>query len=537
MKYLILVFIFCFFGCVTLFAREVPGPIPGHLILQLDSKSTPQSLLSSSKALNINALNLAYQRALSKKNNIHLFHFDNQLDPFAVLRTIRTLHGVESAQLDYELSSRLTPDDPYYNDQWTLNRINTAKAWEITTGGVTANGDTIVVAITDSGFNPQHNDILPNLWFNRGEIPDDGIDNDLNGYIDDDQGWNFNEGSNLHPPNNHGHRVAGIIGARANNGFGTSGINWEVKMMLLTSTRISGLIEAYDYMIEQRQRYNESNGTEGAFVVATNLSLGLSRIFCEEQPVWGSMYDQLGAVGILAGVAAANEGYDVEEFGDMPPTCTSDYILAVTNTTRGDEKYEAAAYGSTSVDLGAPGEGTITIDLYEERSVFSGNSAATPHVTGAIALLYSLPCEYLAADALKQPSATALAVREALLKGVDQISSLQDKTVTGGRLNLFQSLQLLSENCSGSTGELDLFRIYPNPSYGSATIEMQTPDFEEYEVIVTNTIGQMVYRENFSPLRLDPKRKTIKLDQLNAGIYVVSISNGREISSKKLLVL
>lgn len=537
MRYFTLLLIFFLFAYAPVLGREVPSPIPGTLILQLTEKSTPQSLLAKSEALNIQSLDLTYSKPLSQKHNIHLFHFNPELNSFEVLWQIQSLRPVLAAQLDYELSRRNTPDDPYFSDQWTLERIGISEAWDITTGGVTARGDTIVVAITDAGFNPRHGDILPNLWFNHGEVPNDGIDNDANGYIDDDRGWNFNDGNNLHPADNHGHRVAGIIGARGNNNFGVSGINWEVKLMLLTSTRISALIEAYGYMIEQRRRYNESGGTEGAFVVATNLSLGLSRTFCADQPVWGGMYDQLGEVGILAGVAAANENFDVEEFGDMPPTCTSDYIVAVTNTTRGDLKFEASAFGLTSVDLGAPGEGTITLDLYDEYSVFGGNSAAAPHVTGAIALLYSLPCEYLAEDALREPSATALAVRDALLDGVDPLISLQDKTVTGGRLNLFKSLRLLSQGCSSSIGDLKMLNIYPNPTRGEVTIEMQTPDFDEYEVFVTNALGQVVYREHFSPLRLDPKKKTINLDKLGVGVYVISISDGKKVTSKKILVL
>lgn len=537
MKYFTLSLIFFLTSYSFIFSREAPRPIPGTLILQLETKTTYKTLLAKRQELSTQKLNLTFSKTLSQKQNIHLFHFNPELDPFEVLRQMKTNSQVTAAQLDYELSPRNTPDDPYFPDQWSLERIGITKTWDITTGGVTARGDTIVVAITDAGFNPSHGDILPNLWFNKAEIPNDGIDNDANGYIDDDRGWNFNLGTNLHPADNHGHRVAGIIGARGNNGFGVSGINWEVKLMLLTSTRISALIEAYEYMIEQRRRYNESDGAEGAFVVATNLSLGLSRTFCTDQPIWGGMYDQLGTVGILAGVAAANENFDVEEFGDMPPTCTSDYILAVTNTTRGDLKFEASAFGNTSVDLGVPGEGTVTLDLYDEYSVFGGNSAAAPHLTGAIALLYSLPCEYLAEDALRAPAATALAIRDALLDGVDPLNSLQDKTVTGGRLNIFRSLQIISQGCSSTIGDLKLLNIYPNPSLGEVTIELQTPDFEEYEVFVSNTLGQVVYRERFSPLRLDPKKKTIDLSHLSAGIYVVSISNGKKVTSKKILVL
>jgi subtilisin family serine protease len=453
-----------------------------------------------------------------------------------VVKLVRRQKGVIAAQADYLLEQRMEPDDTHFQDQWELERIGVLDAWNITTGGVSARGDTIVVAITDSGFNPRHRDIRPNLWYNKGEIPGDGIDNDQNGYIDDDQGWNFRDDSNRHTEDSHGQRVAGIIGARGNNNFGTAGINWEVKLMLLTSLRITDLIAAYDYMIDQRRRYNESRGAEGAFVVAANLSLGVSRTFCTELPVWGGMYDKLGEVGILTGVATANENYNIEQLGDMPPTCTSDYLIAVTNTTRSDQKYDRSAYGSTSIDLGAPGEGTITIDLYDDFSTFGGNSAAAPHISGAIALLYSLPCEYLAEDALSQPAETALAIKRALLEGVDPIQSLQDITLTGGRLNIYNALRFISQGCSTSIGELSLTKIYPNPTHGEVTIEMQTPNFDEFEVIVSNPLGQVVYREVFSPLRLDPKKKSIDLSHLAAGVYIVSLANGKKWVSRPLVL-
>lgn len=524
------------FFITILFGRAASKPIEGIVIVQLKAGYSVPHQMDATPPGARQATSLEWDHTLSTPFNIHLYRFDPTLDPIVIAQRLNRHPGVIAAQADYHLEQRNQPDDPYYNDQWDLERISVPEAWDITTGGVTARGDTIVVAITDSGFNTGHLDIRSNLWINKAEIPGDGIDNDENGYIDDDQGWNFHERSNRHAPDTHGHRVAGIIGARGNNGFGTAGINWEVKMMLLTSLRISDLISAYDYMIEQRRRYNESDGAEGAFVVAANLSLGLSRTFCSEQPIWGGMYDKLGEVGILAGVAAANENYDIETFGDMPPTCTSDYIIAVTNTTRNDQKYDKAAYGSTSIDLGAPGEGSVTIDVFDEFSTFGGNSAAAPHLSGAIALLYSLPCEYLAADALSQPAATALAVKRALLEGVDPLQSLQDISVTGGRLNVFTALKQLSQGCATSIGPLSLLKLYPNPTYGEVTIEMQTPDFGEYELLVTNALGQVVYREVFSPLRLDPKKKTLELGILSAGVYVVSLVRDSVLISEVLVI-
>jgi len=529
--------IFIFLLVATSASSQSTNPIPGSLIVQLNPTYTLQSFLEKFPSNNgRQSITLTSHQTLSKKNNIFLLSYPPSFDPYRILEFVKAQSGVKAAQLDYTLEKRNTPNDPFFGDQWDLEQIAVPEAWNITTGGVTPRGDTIVVAITDSGFNTGHLDIRSNLWYNKGEIPNDGIDNDLNGYVDDDQGWNFKLNKNQHSSDRHGHKVAGIVGARGDNNFGTVGVNWQVKMMLLTTTEISHLIEAYDYMIEQRRRYNLSDGEEGAFVVAANLSLGKSRTFCEDQPIWGSMYDLLGEVGILAGVAAANDDYNIEEIGDMPPSCTSDYIIAVTNTNREDRKVRVSAYGTTSIDMGAPGEGSITIDLFEEWGTFGGNSAAAPHLSGAIALLYSLPCEFLATDALSQPAETALVVRQALLDGVDLFSNLQSETATGGRLNVYQSLLLLSENCAASTGELAVIKLYPNPTKDRLTIEMQTPNFEEHEVIVSNALGQIVYRERFFPLYIDPRIKAIDLGNLSAGMYVLTLVSGKERVSKPFIV-
>ena len=497
------------------YAQADRQPIPGTLIVQLFPNYSLQSFQNQLKNNSRQPALCHVEKILSVKQHIHQLQFDSALNPFDIKAWVSRLRGVKAVQFDYELEQRSTPDDPVYPEQWSMEKIGLADAWNITTGGLSANGDTIVIAITDAGFNTEHLDINSNLWINRAEIPDDGIDNDLNGYIDDDQGWNFRANSNRHPTSPHGHKVAGIAGARGNNGFGATGVNWQIKLMLFTSTKVSDLILAYEYMIDQRKQYNESNGQSGAFVVATNLSLGLSRTFCEDYPMWGEMYDQLGSVGILAGVAAANEDYDVEVFGDMPLICKSDFILSVTNTTIDDVKVRKSAFGNKSVDMGAPGEGTVTIDLFEERGVFSGTSAAAPHITGAIALLYSLPCSSFATEALQQPAQTALAVRQALLDGTDPLLNLQEKTATGGRLNVHNSLKLLGQNCTTGIGELDLLGIYPNPSTGIITLDLQTPDFEEYELIVYNMLGQYVYREKFSPLQFAQRKKNLRSQHIS----------------------
>src|SRR5690606_27888318 len=142
-------------------------------------------------------------------------------------------------------------------------------------------GDTIVVAIIDDGINPNHPDIQGNLWNNRHEIAGNGIDDDLNGYVDDVLGWN----TYSTPMNDnitggswgggHGTPVAGIVGAKGDNNVGVAGVNWNVKLMIIVGGGDQAdALTAYGYVLASRKQYNETNGEKGAFIVSTNASWG-----------------------------------------------------------------------------------------------------------------------------------------------------------------------------------------------------------------------------------------------------------------------
>lgn len=225
---------------------------------------------------------------VSKSMNIWLLETeapDLQMQAWA-----RQFPEIIQIQKNLALQSRngLEPNDPLYPLQWQYKNtgangglsgadLQAPAAWGITTGGVTAAGDTIVVAVIDNGINPAHADLASNLWKNRAEIPNDGIDNDQNGYVDDYAGWNvFSSNDQIQGSTTlHGSAVSGIIGASGNNGTGISGVNWNVKMMFVAAgNTLAEALAAYDYVIQARSRYNETNGASGAFVVAVNASWG-----------------------------------------------------------------------------------------------------------------------------------------------------------------------------------------------------------------------------------------------------------------------
>lgn len=366
---------------------------------------------------------------------------------------IRTLPYVKIAQKNHRVQTRETvPNDPLYPNQWQYKNtgqdngtpgadLDAELAWDITTGGITPSGDTIVIAVIDNAFDVDHEDLTDNLWRNEAEVPNNGIDDDNNGYVDDYFGWNpLTQNGNLSGSNGHGTSVAGIIGAKGNNNIGVSGVNWHVKIMLLTygSGNEDQVVQSLLYILKARKKYNETNGAEGAFVVATNSSFGLDQTFPSEAPIWCAMFDSLGTAGILSAGATTNSNSNVDLVGDIPTACPSPYLIAVTNVDGNDEKVTNAGYGTEHIDIGAFGARTYTTNGFSGGNYryFGGTSGATPHVAGAVGLLYAAPNNLLADLSQSNPALAALLVKEVLIEGSEDNASLSNNTAHGKRLNL-----------------------------------------------------------------------------------------------------
>ncbi|MDX1665858.1 MAG: S8 family serine peptidase [Saprospiraceae bacterium] len=435
----------------------------GEVLVMLTEGTEPTAWAEKWQRFEGRHTQFAPHRRVSAPMRIWAFRFDfNRIHEYRFLESLRRDEDVVMAQFNHFIKLRAVPDDPQFSEQWQLqnlgqtgstpgNDLGVVEAWDITTGGLTPAGDTIVVCVIDNGQDPVHEDYGDNIWINHAEIPGNGIDDDQNGFVDDYRGWNsFQDDDDIDDLNWHGTPVSGIIGARGNNGLGVAGINWEVKIMTVVggSGLESEVLESYSYPLVHRKRYNETKGAEGAFVVATNASWGADFSFPEDAPLWCAFYDSLGTHGILNVGAASNEDVDVDIEGDLPTTCPSPFLIGVTNLNQRNQKLEQAAFGSQSVDLGAYGEDVWTTADNNGYDAFGGTSAATPQVTGAIALLYSAPCEGFIALAKSDPAAAALAVRSHILNGTVPTASLEGVTVTGGRLHIGNSLDLLLNNCS-----------------------------------------------------------------------------------------
>lgn len=437
----------------------------GEFLIQIDEQTDLNKLVISTSTFHKKNTQLKISRQVSKQLNIWSLTFDfTSIHEEHFLQKIRSTPGILNAQFNHLIEPRsTTPNDPLLSLQWHYINDGTSGglldadidadlAWDVTTGGITTDGDTIVVAVLDDGFDFSHEDFESNRWINHAEIPNNGIDDDDNGYLDDYLGWNIATNSDFINGGTHGVPVSGIIGAKGNNNLGVSGVNWNVKLMMIKNATLelneANVISAYSYALNMRQMYNNSNGTEGAFVVATNASWGVNFGDPSQAPLWCAFYDELGEAGILSVGATINSNVNVDEEGDLPTGCSSDYLIGVTSVDRQDNKVSNAGYGAISIDLAAPGDQTYTSMIGNEYASFSGTSFSTPHVTGAIALLYSVPCPELIELTKSDPAAAALSIKSYILDGVDPISSLENITLTGGRLNINNSVQLVIDNCN-----------------------------------------------------------------------------------------
>ena len=323
------------------------------------------------------------------------------------------------------------PNDPMFNLLWNLHNtgetggtagadVNAPQAWEIATGG---DRETIV-AVIDTGVDYRHPDLAANMWINKAESNGSpGIDDDRNGYIDDIYGYDFcNSDGDPIDDNGHGTHVAGIIGAVGNNGIGVVGVCWKVKIMAVKFLDEGG--SGYDSDAIAAVQYAT---LMGAKVMNSSWGDGYSR----------SLEDAIRATGnkgILFIASAGNNQGNNNDINPHYPACYSlDNVIAVLSTRYDDKLSVHSNYGPTSIDLGAPG-GDSDCEIYScfingRYTYMHGTSMASPHVSGACALIWSV-----------SPLLSHLEVKDLIMRTVDPLPTLAGRCVSGGRLNLHRAI-------------------------------------------------------------------------------------------------
>lgn len=291
--------------------------------------------------------------------------------------------------------------------------IEAREAWK-TTVGDRKRGP--IVAVIDSGVDITHPDLIDNLWTNAGEIPDDGIDNDGNGVIDDVHGYNAYDDNNiLTDAKTHGTHVAGTVGATGNNGFGITGVAQQARIMPI---KIFGDVgHTNEATVLRALAYADRMGAR----ITTNSWGGVSTPAIEEA------YRTSPALHIAS---AGNSGKNNDLEPHFPGSYRLPNMIAVAATDHNDHLGSYSCYGRETVHLGAPGEdiySTLPRDRYRS---FSGTSMACPHVGGVASLVLTA-----------YPNLTNAQVKDRLLFGTVPNPELEGKTVSGGRLNARLALE------------------------------------------------------------------------------------------------
>lgn len=299
------------------------------------------------------------------------------------------------------LAQARVPNDTFYPQQWYLRQINAEAAWDKTTGS-----SQVVVAVIDTGVDIEHEDLRENIWTNARELPENGVDDDKNGFVDDVHGWNFFANSNDVSPRAqgssedgfiHGTLVASLIAARGGNDIGVAGVAWNVKIMPLTALDGMGFGSSDD--VADAISYAVSNGAQ-----IINLSL---EGYTNSTDITAALA-YARSKGVLTVAASGNApdnptGYDLDILPVYPACLSSDpslAVMAVGGTDTLDQKSPYSNYGAC-VNVMAP-----SFDLFGARPVsllatstgaksgyeggFSGTSLAAPLVAGAAALLKSV---------------------------------------------------------------------------------------------------------------------------------------------------
>lgn len=399
-------------------------------------------------ALEDQSANVTSMKKLNS-SNVNLVTLDKDVNINEAIVDLKNTfpNEIEYAEPNYILKStdvkaQWRPTDNYYSGLWGLKNsgqsvngvvgtpgidINVEPAWDKSTGS-----NSVIVAVIDTGVSVTHSDLSTNIYVNTSEIPNNNIDDDHNGYVDDYQGWDaISKTGNVSDLNGHGTHVSGTIAAKSNN-YGVVGVAPNVKILPVkfldknAEGFLSDAIQAIEYA----------------------KSMGAKIINCSWSGPDNSqaLHDTIRNTDALFVCAAGNDGVniDLNLNQTFPASFNLQNIISVASIDNTGSLSGFSNYGVNSVDIAAPGSYILSTIPNNSFRVLSGTSMATPHVSGVAALLLSCNSNLPVKD-----------VKANIMKTAKALPSLSGKIISGGMINAYAALNLKSYTRLGGANRIE----------------------------------------------------------------------------------
>lgn len=377
--------------------------------------------------LSVKSMKRVFHGTRGALGDIYHLRFASPVSLKRAMDEIASDPSVEWIEPNYIFSISDIPNDYSPSRQWGLAKIQADLAWDISHGD-----PDIVIAVIDTGVDHDHPDLADNIWHNPGEIPDNGIDDDGNGYMDDDMGWDFVSvdegiepkpavGEDISPPDRdpmdfqgHGTHCAGIISAVTDNGIGVAGVGWSFRIMALRagyktadgggSLLSSDSLAAIEYAVDNGANVISMSwgGEEPSLSIRAAIQYALEH-------------------GCVLVAAAGNKGNDTPEYPAAFPG-----VIGVAASDHNDSLAWFSNYGDW-VDIAAPGVDIYSTLYNDTYALMSGTSMAAPLVAGVAGLILS-----------REPVLSPESVRQKLLDSADALNwDINPKR----RLNAYRAVQ------------------------------------------------------------------------------------------------
>jgi len=391
-------------------------------------------------------------------DRLFVFKLDPSIDVQTAVNQLRERDDVEYAEPNYLIKLATVPNDPRFSEQWalmnlgigvldspsTLNAdIKAYLAWDVTPGA-----PDVVVAVTDTGVDAGHPDLQGSIYTNPGEIPDNGIDDDKNGYIDDVHGFNVaDQNGDTTDAVGHGTQMAGLIAARLNNETGIAGISQSKILPVRFFKKTGPAPEDYDATVADAARALLYSIAGGASIINASWRTLLAPDSVTPEDAQ-ALRDAVGATddaGVLLVCIAGNEGFNNDYSKVYPGAYALSNEIVVAASDFNDDIWHPpynpyfiqSGFGKNSVHLAAPGLSVLTTlargeclecstsdnpaDWYGRAD---GTSVSAAIVSGVAALVKS-----------HYPSDSAALIKKRILDGVQKLSVLEPLVITGGRVD------------------------------------------------------------------------------------------------------